>query len=96
MPGRPPDEEKPVEVRWQDLSAGALDSLIEEFVTRDGTDYGARERDLASRKQDVRRQLERREVRIFFDQTSGSANLVEGDLSPSFTRQSRAKLPGCL
>jgi uncharacterized protein YheU (UPF0270 family) len=77
MPGGQPNEEKPVEVRWQDLSAAALDGLIEEFVTRDGTDYGVQERDLATRKQDVRRQLERREVRIFFDQTSGSANLLK-------------------
>ncbi|MFP6662894.1 MAG: YheU family protein [Deltaproteobacteria bacterium] len=75
MSGDSRNEEKPVEVRWQELSAEALDGLIEEFVTRDGTDYGAQERDLASRKQDVRRQLERRKVRIFFDQTSGSINL---------------------
>ena len=35
------EEEQPLEISWRDLSASALDSLIEEFVTRDGTDYGA-------------------------------------------------------
>ena len=49
------EEEQPLEISWRDLSASALDSLIEEFVTRDGTDYGAQEKDLASRKRDVRR-----------------------------------------
>ena len=52
------EEEQPLEISWRDLSASALDSLIEEFVTRDGTDYGAQEKDLASRKRDVRRQIE--------------------------------------
>lgn len=70
------EEEQPLEISWRDLSASALDSLIEEFVTRDGTDYGAQEKDLASRKRDVRRQIEHGEVWIAFDQTSQSVNLL--------------------
>ena len=69
-------EEQPLEIAWRDLSAAALDSLIEEFVTRDGTDYGAQEKDLATRKLDVQRQIERGDVWIAFDQSSQSVNLV--------------------
>ena len=69
-------QEDPVEISWRDLSTEALDGLIEEFVTRDGTDYGVAERDLASRKRDVQRQLERGEVWIAFDQTTQSVNLL--------------------
>ena len=69
-------EEEPIEIAWQDLSRPALDSLIEEFVTRDGTDYGTQERGLESRKQDVHRQLERGDVWIAFDQTTQSVNLL--------------------
>ena len=69
-------DEQPLEIPWRDLSGSALDALIEEFVTRDGTDYGAQERDLASRKKDVQRQIERGEVWIAFDQNSQSVNLL--------------------
>lgn len=58
------------------LSSEALDGLIEEFVTRDGTDYGEHEQPLEQKKRAVARQLERREVVIVFDPESGTCNLV--------------------
>ncbi|MBG32243.1 MAG: hypothetical protein CL552_04000, partial [Alcanivorax sp.] len=33
----------PIIVPWKDLPADTLTNLIEEFVTRDGTDYGDQE-----------------------------------------------------
>ena len=73
------DSPRAVEVPWEGLSADALEGLVEEFVTRDGTDYGTSERSLASKKAEVRRLLERGEVRIVFDPESGTANLVGRD-----------------
>ena len=67
---------EPVEVPWRSLSADALRGLLEEFVTRDGTDYGVRERTLEERVRDVLRQVERGEVVILFDPRSGTANLA--------------------
>jgi len=58
------------------LSAQALDGLIEEFVTRDGTDYGLREATLEEKKGAVRRQLERHELMIVFDPESERCNIV--------------------
>jgi uncharacterized protein YheU (UPF0270 family) len=58
------------------LSREALDGLIEEFVTRDGTDYGEREDTLEEKKNAVIRQLERGEIVIVFDSESETANIV--------------------
>lgn len=71
-------ELKPVEVPYTALSPDALRGLVEEFVTRDGTDYGVRERTVEEKARDVMRQLERGEVKIVFDPASRSANLVPG------------------
>lgn len=70
------DDAKPVEVPYDQLSADALRGLIEEFVTRDGTDYGTKERTLESKMSEVRRLLERGEARVVFDPGSGTANIV--------------------
>lgn len=65
-----------VVLRPEQLSAEALRGLIQEFVTRDGTDYGAEERSLEAKIADVERQLAAGEVVIVFDPESESANLV--------------------
>jgi uncharacterized protein YheU (UPF0270 family) len=58
------------------LSPEALDGLIEEFVTRDGTDYGEQENTLEEKKNAVIHQLDRGEVVIVFDSESETANIV--------------------
>ncbi len=70
------DDTQPIEVPHTALSPEALRGLVEEFVTRDGTDYGERERTLEERVRDVLRQLERGEVKIVFDPDSETTNLV--------------------
>lgn len=78
MPPMPMDAEspEPIEIPHTALSPEALRGLVEEFVTRDGTDYGEREASLETRVRDVLRQLERGEVTILFDPDSGTANLA--------------------
>jgi len=66
---------EPVEVPLSTLSRDALRALVEEFVTRDGTDYGAIERDLDTKVAAVLRQLERGEVRIVFDPESETTTI---------------------
>ncbi|MDQ3034343.1 MAG: YheU family protein [Myxococcota bacterium] len=68
----PPD----VVVPWERLSAAALRGVIEEFVTREGTEYGAQEVSLESKVAQVQRQLEREEVVVLFDGKTQSVNLV--------------------
>jgi uncharacterized protein len=68
--------ESMTEVPYTALSADALRGLIEEFVTRSGTDYGDREVSLDEKIADVMRQLERGEVQIVFDAATESTNIV--------------------
>ena len=45
------------------MNPRALQGMIEEFVTLDGTDYGEREKELAQRVAQVRAQLENGKAR---------------------------------
>jgi uncharacterized protein YheU (UPF0270 family) len=56
-----------------------FDSLIEEFVTCDGADYGAEERTLDDKKEAVRRQLDRGDVAIVFDPETQTSNIILKD-----------------
>ena len=58
------------------LSAEALQGVIEEFVTREGTEYGAQDVDLATKVAQVGRQLERGEVRLYFDAQASTCQLL--------------------
>lgn len=70
------DESRFVIVDPGDLSPDALRGLIEEFITREGTDYGFREKDLEEKVEDVERQLRSGEARIVYDLVEERANIV--------------------
>lgn len=52
------------------LSPSILKGIIEEFVTREGTDYGHSEFSLEEKVAQVKKQIERGEVKIIFDPVS--------------------------
>lgn len=58
------------------LSEAALLGMIEEFVTRDGTDYGEVESALETRVKQVRRQIETGEALIWFESATETTHLV--------------------
>lgn len=66
-------------IPWQELSKEALRGVIEDYVSREGTDYGDREYSLADKRQQVLRQLERGEVVISFDAESETCSLMRVD-----------------
>lgn len=66
----------PIDVPPEALPPATLRALLEEFVTRDGTDYGTRERSLDDKVRDVLRQIARGEAKIVFDPGSQTANIV--------------------
>jgi hypothetical protein len=69
-------------IPFRQLSHEALLGLVEEFVTRDGTDYGESEIPMARKVARVMKQLENGEVVILFDPDSSSCNIVaKTDLS---------------
>jgi uncharacterized protein YheU (UPF0270 family) len=58
------------------LSAAAQRGVIEELVTREGTDYGHDDVSLDEKVMAVRRQIERGEVVLLFDAKTERVNLV--------------------
>ena len=65
-----------VEVPYTSLHPDTLRAVIEEFITRAGTDYGERERTLEEKIADVMRQLQRGEAKLVFDPGSNTVNIV--------------------
>jgi len=65
-----------LEIPWQELSAEALKGVIEEFVTRLGTDNGYTGAELVDNIQRVRQQLASGEARITFDPSTETCNIV--------------------
>ena len=63
-------------IPWNKLSAPALDGIKEEFVLREGTEYGAIEFSLDQKKSDIKRQLETAEVQITFDINTKTCSIV--------------------
>ena len=58
------------------LAKQTLDNLLEEFITREGTDYGLEELSLEDKLLQLKRQLENGTVVIWFDSVSESTQLV--------------------
>jgi uncharacterized protein len=69
-------------VPYTELAADTLRAVIEAFVLREGTDYGAREFDLEEKVAHVRSQLERGMAQIIYDPESESIDIVPADRSP--------------
>ena len=68
--------EKGVEVPYEQLEPETLQNLIQEFVTRDGNDWGDVNGALENKVGQVMQQLRNREAMVFFDLTSETANIV--------------------
>jgi uncharacterized protein len=63
-------------IPYQQLSREALVGLIEEFITREGTDYGEQEIPLDLKVKQIERQLKTGEVVIVFDLASEGVSLL--------------------
>lgn len=75
----PPQDDAPfegvLEVPWQRLSQDALDGILAEFVSREGTDYGDYDYSLDDKKQHVLNQLQRGDAVILFDPLSSTCHI---------------------
>ena len=65
-----------MEIPWQRLSDDVLDSVIEEFVSREGTEDGAEDYTPAAKVAQVRLQLQRGEAVIDFDPDTETCHLI--------------------
>lgn len=60
----------------QQLDADTLEALLEEFITREGTEYGATDVPLSTKVKQLHAQLVSGEIRIVFDPAGGTTSLV--------------------
>ncbi len=67
-------------IPYEKLSPEALFGLIEEFVTRDGTDSGYTEKSLEENVEMVMVQLRRGEAFIVYDEATQTANIISRDI----------------
>ena len=66
-----------VKIPYDQLSPEALHGVIEEFVTRDGTDYGEVETALDTKISQVLGQLKSGKAVIVFDQKSETCTILK-------------------
>lgn len=74
-------------IPYERLSADVLQALIEEYITRDGTDYGEVEVPLSEKVEQVRDQLRQQDIVIVFDPVLESASLQPRLLAEANERQ---------
>ena len=70
-------------IPWQTLSQTALNNLIEEFVTRDGTDYGRQETTMADKVNEVQQQLRQGRILIVYSQLHATTTLLPANHFPT-------------
>ena len=69
-------KQPPVAIPAEQLNAELIDAVIESFVLREGTDYGSLEISLDKKKEQIRKQLAKNEVRIVYDFETESVTLM--------------------
>ncbi|NDC38759.1 MAG: YheU family protein [Proteobacteria bacterium] len=65
-----------MEIPYDRLSAEVLRKIIEEFVLREGTDYGEQQFSLDQKVSHVEAQLRKRAVVVVYDQVTETVSLV--------------------
>jgi uncharacterized protein YheU (UPF0270 family) len=68
-----------IKIPIEALSTEALNGVIDEYVVREGTDYGHRDYSLEEKRCAVRRQLAAGKVEIWFDPELASTTLRVAD-----------------
>ncbi|QFT55642.1 YheU family protein [Microbulbifer sp. THAF38] len=70
-------------IPFAQLDPNTLQNLLEEYATREGTEYGEREVELPEKVASLRRQLQSGEVVIWFDPGEETVNLVLAEDLPA-------------
>ena len=65
-----------VEIPFDRLSPEALRGVIEDFIAREGTDYGPRDVTWEGKVEDVLRQLQRQQAHLVFDPRTETTTIL--------------------
>ena len=69
-------QEEGIEVPYERINPDTLRKMIQEFVTRDGADWGESGCTLEDKVEQVLQQLKSRKVKVVFDLGAQTANIV--------------------
>ena len=65
-----------MDIPYTEISEEALKAIIQEYITREGTEYGAEEYSLERKIEQIKQQLLKGEIKINFDGETQTCNLV--------------------
>jgi len=68
-----------IKVPYTELAPDALRALVEEFITREGTDYGHQEVPLETKVRQVMSQLQSENAFVTFDPETETATVVSAE-----------------
>jgi len=66
-----------IEIDFRLLHSNTLDNLITEYVSRDGTDYGAIECDLHTRKRQLKQALDNGVAKLVYSPQARACEIVK-------------------
>ena len=66
-------------VPWQNINSDTLNHLLEEFASRDGTDYGSYETSLADKVDQLKVQLNQKRILVVYSELHESINIVPAE-----------------
>ena len=69
-------EEAEIEIPYTQLSTEVLNGVMDNFILREGTDYGSQEYSLDQKRQHVLNQLKSGKAKIFWDSETETASIV--------------------
>jgi uncharacterized protein YheU (UPF0270 family) len=78
-----------IEIPLARISDDILNAIIEDFIAREGTDYGSSEVGFETKVQQVISQIERGDVVITFDPETESCNLLTKHQFQRFLQEQR-------
>ena len=73
-----------IEIPMDRLAVDVLDALLEEFASRDGTDYGEVETPIETRVKQLRRQLELGDLVLLYDSDDQQWDLLPKERAEEF------------
>lgn len=68
---------EPVEIPITSLDRETLTDIVEQFILREGTDYGAVEVSLAAKVAQILKQLDKGDTKLYFDPETESVTLLK-------------------
>ncbi len=71
--------EHPILIRPEELSPEAIEGVIENFILREGTDYGVIEVSFDEKARRLRCQIDSGKIKIIFDRASQTVSLVKAE-----------------